>query len=59
MLGLSRKHMSESFESCRLAGNTPNPYGTKDEETGDHPDIYVCAPPKGWPEFWNAFGYYG
>ncbi len=60
ILGLSRKYMDESFSSCRLAGHTPNPYGVKNEETGDHPDIYVCGPPKaGWPEFWKDFRYYG
>lgn len=60
VLGLSRKYMEESFSSCHLAGHTPNPYNVKNEETGDHPDIYVCGPPKaGWPEFWNDFHYYG
>jgi 4-amino-4-deoxy-L-arabinose transferase-like glycosyltransferase len=60
ILGLSRKYMNESFESCRLAGHTPNPYGVKNEETEDHPDIWVCGPPKdGWPKFWADFRYYG
>jgi hypothetical protein len=60
ILGLGRKYMDESFDSCRLAGHTPNPYGIKNEETGDHPDIYVCGPPKkGWPAFWSDFRYYG
>ena len=36
------------FKSCRLAGHTRNPYGIKNEETGDHPDICVCGPPKAW-----------
>jgi hypothetical protein len=60
ILGLSRKYMDESFESCRLAGHTPNPYDVKNEETEDHPDIWVCGPPKdGWPKFWEDFRYYG
>lgn len=60
ILGLSRKYMDESFSNCRLAGHTPNPYNLKNEETGDHPDIYVCGPPKaGWPAFWDDFRYYG
>ncbi|HEY4932317.1 MAG TPA: glycosyltransferase family 39 protein [Terriglobales bacterium] len=60
VIGLSRKYMDESFESCRLAGHTWNPYGIRNEETGDHPDIYVCGPPKaGWPKFWDDFRYYG
>jgi hypothetical protein len=60
ILGLSRRYMDESFSNCRLAGHTPNPYNVKNEETGDHPDIYVCGPPKaGWPTFWDDFRYYG
>jgi len=60
VIGLSRKYMDESFESCRLAGHTWNQYGMKNEETADHPDIYVCGPPKqGWPKFWDDFRYYG
>ncbi len=60
ILGLSSRYMNEEFQSCRLAGHTPNPYGVINEETGDHPDIYVCGPPKaGWPEFWKHFRYFG
>lgn len=60
VIGLSQKYMDESFQSCRLAGHTWNPYNIKNEETVDHPDIYVCGPPKkGWPEFWKDFRYYG
>ena len=60
ILGLSRHYMDESFQSCRLAGHTPNPYNVSNEETHDHPDIYVCGPPRaGWPEFWKDFRYYG
>src|ERR1019366_4899166 len=60
VIGLSRKYMDESFESCRLAGHTWNQYRIKNEETADHPDIYVCGPPKaGWPAFWDDFRYYG
>jgi hypothetical protein len=60
VIGLSRKFMDEHFESCRLAGHTRNAYGIENEETVDHPDIFVCGPPKvGWPEFWKDFRYYG
>ena len=60
VIGLSRKHLDEYFGSCRLAGHTWNQYGIKNEETEDHPDIWVCGPPKqGWPEFWKDFRYYG
>jgi len=60
ILGLSQHYMNEHLTSCRLAGHTPNPYNVKNEETEDHPDIYVCGPPKeGWPEFWKDFRYFG
>jgi hypothetical protein len=60
VIGLSRKYTEESFGPCRLAGHTWNPYDIKNEETEDHPDIWVCGPPKdGWPKFWEDFRYYG
>jgi 4-amino-4-deoxy-L-arabinose transferase-like glycosyltransferase len=60
VIGLSRKYMEETFGACRLAGHTGNRYGVKNEETVEHPDIWVCGPPKqGWPEFWKDFRYYG
>jgi 4-amino-4-deoxy-L-arabinose transferase-like glycosyltransferase len=60
VIGLSRKYTEESFGPCRLAGHTWNPYDIKNEETEDHPDIWVCGPPKdGWPKFWADFRYYG
>lgn len=60
VLGLSKKYMNEEFGSCELAGHITNAYGVKNEETGDHPDIYVCRQLKqSWPDFWNDFRYYG
>ncbi|HVP55989.1 MAG TPA: glycosyltransferase family 39 protein [Candidatus Eisenbacteria bacterium] len=60
VVGLSRHFVDEHFESCRLAGHTWNQYGIKNEETEDHPDIWVCGPPTaGWPAFWKDFRYYG
>jgi len=33
---------------------------TVNEETEDHPDIYVCRGfTQSWPEFWKTFSYYG
>ena len=49
-----------NFAACELAGHTPNPYGIENEETSDHPGIYVCRGMKqNWPEFWSDFQYYG
>jgi len=60
VIGLSRKSLDKHFGTCRLAGHTWNQHGIKNEETVDHPDIWVCGPPKdGWPEFWKDFRYFG
>jgi len=60
VLGISRGFLDHNFASCELAGHTPNPYGIENEETSDHPDIYVCRGLRqSWPEFWSDFQYYG
>jgi hypothetical protein len=60
VLGISRGFLEHNFQSCEVAGHTPNPYGIENEETSDHPDIYVChGLRQGWPEFWKDFRYYG
>ncbi len=60
VVGLSRKYVDRMFEACRLAGHNGNPYGIENEESKDHPDIFVCGPPREpWLEFWNDFQAYG
>jgi hypothetical protein len=60
VLGISRGFLERNFASCQIAGHTPNPYGVDNEETRDHPDIYVChGLRQSWPEFWKDFQYYG
>lgn len=60
ILGLEEDYVNRRFTLCRVGGHTPNPYNVINEETGDHPDIWVCGPPKaGWPEFWKHFRYFG
>jgi len=54
VVGLSRNSAERLFTSCRLAGHNGNPYGVHNEESDDHPDIFVCGPPRApWPEFWK------
>ncbi len=60
VLGFSQRFRERNFKSCEFAGHTPNPYGIENEETRDHPDIYVCRGLiQSWPEFWSDFQYYG
>jgi hypothetical protein len=54
VLGFSREQAERTFTSCRLAGHNGNPLGVQNEESRDHPDIFICGPPRvPWPEFWN------
>ncbi|HEV2133978.1 MAG TPA: glycosyltransferase family 39 protein [Terracidiphilus sp.] len=52
--GWSREQVDREFTGCRLAGHNGNTLGIKNEESQDHPDIYVCGPPRRpWPDFWK------
>jgi Dolichyl-phosphate-mannose-protein mannosyltransferase len=60
VIGLSRRYVDKTFVACRLAGHNGNSEGIKNEESSDHPDIFVCGPPRQpWPEFWNDFQNFG
>ena len=59
-VGISRHYLESHFESCRLAGHNGNPYGINNEESREHPDIFVCGGPRrGWAEFWKDFQWFG
>ena len=58
--GFSRHWVEQRFASCELAGHTSNRYGVANEETEDHPDIFVCRELRqSWPEFWKGFRRFG
>ena len=60
VIGISLPFLQRNFTACQLAGHTWNRYGVENEETKDHPDIYVCRGLRqSWPEFWKDFHYYG
>jgi 4-amino-4-deoxy-L-arabinose transferase-like glycosyltransferase len=60
VVGISRGYANSHFEACRLAGHNGNPYGINNEDSREHPDIFVCGPPlKGWPAFWQGFQWFG
>jgi len=55
VVGWSQQQVDREFTACRIAGHNGNSLGIHNEESNDHPDIYVCGPPKkGWPEFWRT-----
>jgi hypothetical protein len=60
VVGFTRDDVQRMFEACDLAGHTSNRYGVKNEETRDHPDIFVCRRLRlPWSEFWKRFRYFG
>jgi hypothetical protein len=60
VVGLPLGFLQKHFASCQLVGHTWNRYGVKNEETVDHPDIFVCRGLReSWPEFWSGFRYFG
>ena len=60
VLGLDQEYVDRTFTECRLAGHNGNSLGVHNEESNDHPDIFVCGPPKlPWPEFWKEYQAFG
>ena len=58
--GTTRDGADHWFTSCRLAGHNGNAEGIENEESRDHPDIFVCGPPRlPWPEFWKKYLTFG
>jgi 4-amino-4-deoxy-L-arabinose transferase-like glycosyltransferase len=54
VLGSSRERADELFADSRLAGHSGNAWGVVNEESRDHPDIFVCGPArKPWSELWS------
>jgi 4-amino-4-deoxy-L-arabinose transferase-like glycosyltransferase len=62
VVGISQRFLDEHFTGCRMvAEKVTNPYGIPNEEASQHPDIYVCGPPRrGWETFWQTeFPWFG
>ena len=60
VVGWSRQDVDSAFTSCRLAGHNGNSLGVRNEESEDHPDIFLCGPPRlPWPQFWKEIQHFG
>lgn len=60
VVGFSRDFVEKNFASCQLVAKIWNQYGVENEETRDHPDIFVCRGLRqSWPDFWKSFQYFG
>jgi hypothetical protein len=60
VVGVSQEDVVKIFQGCRLAGHNGNSEGIRNEESQDHPDIFVCGSPLlPWPEFWKRYQNFG
>jgi hypothetical protein len=60
VVGSTREQADRLLTACRLAGHNGNSLGVKNEESEEHPDIFVCGAPRlSWPEFWNVYQGFG
>ena len=60
VLGLGQAEADSIFTGCRLAGHNGNSEGIRNEESVDHPGIFVCGPPRlPWPELWKRHHDFG
>jgi Dolichyl-phosphate-mannose-protein mannosyltransferase len=60
VLGLRPEQANRIFSGCRLAGRNGNSEGIHNEESVDHPDIFVCGlPRKPWADFWKGHQNFG
>ena len=60
VVGADLDDLQGEFASCRLAAHIWNRFGVENEETRDHPNVFVCHTlRKPWPEFWKTFRYFG
>jgi Dolichyl-phosphate-mannose-protein mannosyltransferase len=60
VIGHSQKYVNRMFTACRVAGHNGNSLGVHNEESVDHPDIFVCGQPRlPWTEFWREYQAFG
>jgi 4-amino-4-deoxy-L-arabinose transferase-like glycosyltransferase len=60
VVGHGEAFLSRTFASCTLAGKNENALGVRNEETREHPNLYVCRGLlSGWPEFWKGYRHFG
>ncbi len=59
-LGFAPQDLEQLFMSCYQAGTVTNRYGVENQETRDHPDIFVCRAPRlSWPALWERLQRFG
>ncbi len=60
VLGFTQAQAEQFFTRCELAGQVTNRYQVENEETRDHPNIFLCRGPRQpWPELWPQLRRFG
>lgn len=60
VLGAGRDDLEPFFDSVEVAGHTPIVHGVRNEETEDHPDIYLCRGVRQpWSKVWPQLRGFG
>lgn len=60
VIGHSQSYVDRTFTECRPVAHNTNHLGIRNEESIDHPDIFLCGPPRRpWPEFWIHYQSFG
>jgi hypothetical protein len=60
VLGNSARNLEGKFDSVELVGHITNREGVTNEETTDHPDIFLCSHLRApWPEIWKKIRGFG
>jgi hypothetical protein len=60
VVGLDRAEVTELFTTCERVARNGNRYGIVNEESADHPDIFLCRDLRlPWPQFWRTFRRFG
>lgn len=60
VVGLSLPIVNQYFDNCQVAGHVTNRYGVRNEETIEHPDIYLCRAARiPWSQLWMQLRSFG
>jgi len=60
VVGINDGFRNDHFQNCEVVAHNGNPYSVINEESRDHPDIYLChGLRQPWPEFWQDFQWFG
>ncbi len=60
LVGFSREFAESHFQTTELVGKTSNKFNIANEETTDHPKIFICRDLKmPWAEFWKRTRRFG